>query len=395
MDGNTTTRTLVIDRTAKTTTVNVSSTGYSIVASERYENGLSVWSRNFEGLEFSSGYDGLARPVSSTRPRTGTVTTAYRTGSTFVSSVWGAIDSSGTLGKQVEYFYDSAGRVIETRNHLGKSRRTAYNKRDQVLQEWGSAQYPVSYAYNEYGERIAMRTFRGEPEDFTTASWPLTDHGGDPANPTPSSWLSGDKTTWSFDGPSGLLVSKTTPAADPQLSSDPVAGYPQSTTYGYNSRGQNLSPYECKGIATSYSYDSLTGELLGQTYSDSTPEVNYTYRRSGDLATVQDATGSRTFVYSGSLPHQLDGVQLDGFYGSRVLTRQYDSLKRPSGFMLGSALFSSSDLLQTYAFNSLGRFESVATTSSAQALRTFSYAYNNGGLVSGLGVVSGQFGVTR
>ncbi len=394
VDGNTTTRTLVIDRTAKTTTVNVSSTGYSIVASERYENGLSVWSRNFEGLEFSSGYDGLARPVSSTRPRTGTVTTTYRTGSTFVSSVWGAIDSSGTLGKQVEYFYDSAGRVIETRNHLGKSRRTAYNKRDQVLQEWGSAQYPVSYAYNEYGERIAMRTFRGEPEDFTTASWPLTDHGGDPANPTPSSWLSGDKTTWSFDGPSGLLVSKTTPAADPQLSSDPVAGYPQSTTYGYNSRGQTSIRTSARGIATSYSYDSLTGELLGQTYSDSTPEVNYTYRRSGDLATVQDATGSRTFVYSGSLPHQLDGVQLDGFYGSRVLTRQYDSLKRPSGFMLGSALFSSSDLLQTYAYNSLGRFESVATTSSAQALRTFSYAYNNGGLVSGLGVVSGQFGVT-
>ena len=69
-----------------------------------------------------------------------------------------------------------------------------------------------------------------------------------------------DTTTWAYDAPSGLLVTKTD-----------ALGRAASQTY--NNRGQTAVRTLARGVTTTYGYDNATGELLTQTYSDSTPAV--------------------------------------------------------------------------------------------------------------------------
>ena len=95
-------------------------------------------------------------------------------------------------------------------------------------------------------------------------------------------------------------------------------------------------------LTSTYGYDGNTGELLTQTYNDGaepipTPSVtNGSYTRLGQVVTVTDGTGTRTFNYNASAPWRLDNETLDaGFYASRVLTRLYDgSSEKPISLSL-------------------------------------------------------------
>ena len=53
---------------------------------------------------------------------------------------------------------------------------------------------------------------------------------------------------------------------------------------------------------TTFAYDSATGELTGQSYSDTTPAVTFTYDRLGRNLTTGDVTGTRNFVYDPAKP---------------------------------------------------------------------------------------------
>ena len=63
-------------------------------------------------------------------------------------------------------------------------------------------------------------------------------------------------------------------------------------------------------VKTTYGYSSVTGELLSQTYNDSTPAVTYAYGRTGQVESVQDYTCSgssdlRDLVYDSAKPWRL------------------------------------------------------------------------------------------
>lgn len=359
-DGNTTTRTVSINPSAKTTTISTSTTGVSNPETETYVNGLPVSVTRADGLTYTTGYDSLGRRNTQVDPRTGTTTTHYKSGSLFV---WWIQDPAGNT--VATYGYDSAGRVTTLTNADGKIRYTSYNTLDQIVREWGDTAMPVEYGYNSYGERETMKTYRGG-SGWSGSSWP--------ASPGTA-----DTTTWTFDGPSGLLASKADAAG-------------KSVTYTYNARGQTATRTWARNVTTTYGYDSNTGELLSQDYSDSTPDVTYTYTRAGQLDTVTDVTGTRSFVYNGSNPLRLDALDLPAFYGSRVLTRQYDAIKRPTGFLLGTTVNASADLTQTYSYQAAsGRLDWIDTASSAQTVRRFAYNY----ALTGSSLVSGyQTGVS-
>ena len=114
-----------------------------------------------------------------------------------------------------------------------------------------------------------MRTFR-ENAAWNGMTWPAN--------------VSGDLTTWTYDTASGLVTSKTDAKG-------------KSVNYTYTVDGKLASRTWARGIVTNYTYDSATGKLLKADYSDTTPDITYTYNRSGQIATIQDATGSRTFTY--------------------------------------------------------------------------------------------------
>jgi RHS repeat-associated protein len=152
---------------------------------------------------------------------------------------------------------------------------------------------------------------------------------------------------------------------------------------------------------STYGYDPNTGELVSQSYSDGTPSVGYTYNRQGKMATITDATGTRTLGYDPNHPWRFSTETLSAYFGSDVLTRLYASsgvLGRVNGFQLGSAGGSNSVLEQDYGFTSDGRFSTITSSSNGNEYsRTFQYFYlPNSALVQGL-AVSGDnpFSISR
>jgi RHS repeat-associated protein len=372
VDGHTTVRTVAVDRAGKTTTITTSTDGIANSQTETILNGLSISVTGFDGLTYTTAYDALHRRSSSTAPRTGTTTTHYKTGSTFVDWVKDAANNTVAT-----YSYDNAGRVVAVSDANTKFKRVDYNSLDQVLHQWGDTAYPVAYGYNTLGERTTLSTYRGG-SGWTGTAWPASTTG------------SADTTTWTYDPPSGLLASKADATG-------------KTVSYSYNTRGQTYQRFWARHVGnnasnplltTTYAYDSNTGELTDLTYNDTaepipTPPVHYTYTRAGQLDTVGDTTGTRSFVYNTTDPLQLDAVDLPAFYSSRVLTRQYDGIHRPDGFQLGTVGNLAGDLTQTYTYHATtGRFDHLDSASSAQSSRTFTYGYNSGGLLQSLTVES-------
>jgi RHS repeat-associated protein len=394
VSGNTITRITIVDRAAVTTTIATTSSGLGQTDLQTVIAGLATKVQRFDGLIYQTGYDALHRPNTSTDPRTGTATTYYKPGSTFVWYVKDAV--APTPNTVVTYTYDNAGRVIATTDAAGNVKRVDYNLRNQVVHQWGTGTYAVEYGYDAFGQQVTLRTFRGG-SGWDGSDWPGT--GTNPsANPGTGDW-----TRWVYDAPSGLLKEKYD-AANLSGAGDPIASA-KKVAYTYNARGQILTRTLARGTTTTTTYhyfgDSdvggyLTGELQGMTYADSTPAVSYTYTRAGQMDTVTDGvTGLRTFVYNATNPLQLDALDLGAFYANRVQTRNYDGVHRSAGFSLGTTSALTGDLNQTYTYNTLGRFDHVTTASAIQTTsREFDYTYNTGGLVSGLGIPGSNFAIS-
>jgi RHS repeat-associated protein len=252
----------------------------------------------------------------------------------------------------------------------------AYDHVGREIRTWGTGTYPVEYAFDAYGAKTAMRTFRYALPAFGTSPWPLSDDGSDPQNPNPSSWTSGDKTSWSYDAGSGLLASKTD-----------AAGH--AVTYAYTSAGKLYTRAWSRGVTTTYSYDANTGEQTGIAYSDSTPGVTYTFDRLGHGSTVvQTYSGySLTTALQYTVPGKLSQETFDSaYFGGRQLSYQFDTttagaLGRTTGFELGTSGSPAEDQGITFGFDTYGRFSSEAVASGP----AFTYGYaSNSNLLSGI-----------
>ena len=220
-----------------------------------------------------------------------------------------------------------------------------------------------------------MSTFRGG-SNWDGTTWPASP--GD-----------ADTTEWVYDEPSGLLIAKK----------DPLG---RIVTQTYNVRGQTATRTLAREVSAAYAYSSTTGELTGIDYSDSTPDVTYTYTRTGQLDSVTgDASGAHDFIYDSTKPWRLSAEALDTFYGSKVMTRLYENtgmVGRIDGFQLGSTAGSNSDLENNFGYTADGRFETILSGINSNATtRTFRYGYlSNSRLVQSLSIDgSHPFTVTR
>jgi len=244
-------------------------------------------------------------------------------------------------------------------NPRGVTGYTVYNALGQVLQQWGASN-PVQFQYDlVYGDQVEMDTYQaGQTSGGTDWSGPTW-----PSGETPSS-----ATTWTHDPGTGLVKVKTDPAG-------------HTTNFTYNPLGQVASRTDARGLVTNYSYNTnTTSELQSVTYNDSgtTPKLSYTYDRNGHLYTVSDATGTRTFTYTGL---QLFSLSLPAsFYpGTAVtLSPQYDTTLpgRAGGFSLSGTGIGG--VSQTWAYNSQGLINSVTSVdgmTGSQQTNVFTYNY--------------------
>ena len=353
-EGNVTTQRVEVNRSARTAVATITQSGVSGSRVENTVNGLSVSVTNFDGLTTTRGYDSFLRPSTVGDSRGHTTTTAFVAGTTLVHTLTNAAGNTSVTT------YDAMGRVntqCDPKNHYT---RFSYNARGQINRQWGDGAIPVEYGYDSTsGARTTMSTFRGGT-DWAGTTWP-------------SSPGTADTTTWAYDGPSGSLVSKT---------DAPTTNHPNGSTVtqSYNQRGQTATRTLARGVVTTYGYDNATGELLSQSYSDTTPGVTYTYGRTGQVETISDFTGTRDLVYDASKPWRLVAEVEAGFYGSRAITRLYDAsgiIGRVRGFQVGAAVGSASDLEQAFGFTTVGRLETIATSRLGESgtLRRFRYGY--------------------
>ena len=328
--GNTVVTTTSIDRAARTVTVESLSPGSAVAEQRVTVNGLVVSIRSRSNLTTTYGYDGLRRRVSATNPRTGTSTVTY--------DAQGRVSSeTDAAGGTTSYGYDAAGRLAWRRDALNKYARYAYNPRGQQVRAWGDTEYPVEYGYDQYGQRVAMTTFRAGAS-WDGEAWP---------NPAPQ----GDTTTWNYDEATGLLLSKAYAGGHGPAYAYTADGKLASRTWARKDGQGN-------DLATNYSYN-LFGELIGIDYSDTTPDVTYAYNRAGKLSQVTDVVGTRTFTYNNTLDEVSETIT--GLY-SKTLTRT-----NTSSVFKGKRQGLSVDNVShyTYGYDAYGRMDRITIPSGS------------------------------
>ncbi len=382
VNGNVTVETIDLDRNSRTSVKTTSRTGISGANVEITENGFPVRSRDFDGLWTSVGYDSLHRPSATTDSRGNVSTTAYIPGTSLKAWIKDATNQT-----VASFGYDSSGRVIWQADALGHLTRTAYNLRGQVYRQWGGGTYPVEYGYDStYGDRVNLSTFRGGT-GWDGSTWP-------------SSPGTADATTFAFDGPSGLMASKT----DAQN---------RASLYTYNNQAQlatrewarlvSSGPNSGQRVKTTYTYDTATGEQTAITYNDgSTPGLNYSYNRLGLSTSITDDTGSRQMDYNLATGALSSETLNSTFYGGRKLTVKRDqtntgTLGRITGYQLGTASSPALDQDVGYGYENLARFTTLTTGfANNSSTRTFRYGYEpDSQLLKTLSVDGSPFLVSR
>jgi len=365
--GNSTYQSTTVDRANKILVNDILRPDSSTWGHQVTYNGLLVSSRDTTNITTTYGYDALGRPVTSVDPRTGTTTTAYVTGT---SQVYTVTDPASIV--QATYTYDSAGRVSSVKDALNKYTYTSYTSRGEVYRQWGDATYPVEYAYDNWGRRTTMNTYRGG-SGWTGANWPSSTDAG-----------TADVTKWNFHEPTGLLSSKVSAYGTADA---------KTVSYTYTQAGQIDVRTWARGVTTDYGYSSTTGELLTVDYSDSTPDLTYTYNRLGNQATVTDVTGTRTLNYNlaGTLELQNE-VLPSGYYGDRRITRGYSTttgtVGRYNRLAVGSAASPYGEYDQSYGYDTYGRLNGT--------LGTYTYSYlGNSNLLSGIAHTTSGWSQTR
>ena len=288
--GNITETRVSVNRSGKTVTTEIVSPDSTVPAQTIAVNELKTSERSKTNLTTTYTYDALGRLTGVTDPRTGTFTISYYTVGT--GKIGKRHIVTNAAGNTTTYDYDSTtGRKISECNALGKFSRFAYNSYGQVTKVWGESEYPLEFAYDQMGRKIAQTTYRNTAVSFAGTTFPS---------------VTGDVTAWTYDESSGLVTSKKDAKG-------------KSVSYTYSPDGKLLTRTWARGITTTYSYDAATGELLKADYSDATQDIERTYNRMGNLASVSDAAGARTFTYDENF--NLTGETL----GDRTLVYTYSA----------------------------------------------------------------------
>ena len=120
--------------------------------------------------------------------------------------------------------------------------------------------YPVEYTYDPQGRMRTMKTWQNFAGNSGTAT-----------------------TRWNYDLYRGWQKSKDYP--DAGTGQPPAQEGTGGPVYTHTPAGRLATRLWKRGVTTTYSY-SNGGDLQATDYSDSTPDVSYTYDRRGRRATA-------------------------------------------------------------------------------------------------------------
>ncbi len=158
-----------------------------------------------------------------------------------------------------------------------------------------------------------------------------------------------DLTQWQYDLATGLVTNK-------------VYADGKGTSYTYTSDGKLARRTWARGVATDYGY-TVAGELETVNYSDATPDVGYAYDRLGrTVEAITAGVSTNTYSYDVATLARSGETRRTSFSQPETLVRQQDVLGRPAGMTMGG------DYAVGYGYDDYGRFGSVASTNTANAV---------------------------
>ena len=265
--------------------------GASNIISSRSRRGTEIEAVSLSAVTNATVYDALGRVARTVDGRGNATATEYDAFGRRVATV-------DPPGNRTAYAYDRFGNLASATDPLGQVTTYAYDLRGRKIYE-GGATYPVRFAYDVFGNRTAMATYRDEAK------------GPD----------SGDVTMWLYDDASGLVTNK-------------VYADGRGSKYGYGANGRLEKRTWARGVETSYLYDGW-GNLTNTAYSDGTPSVSAAYDAMGRQVEVRDAAGVTTFAYDafGAVTNET----VVGVAGTNVLERHHDAFGRDAGYALNGA----------------------------------------------------------
>ena len=230
-------------------------------------------------------------------------------------------------------FYDFMGRLIENYDSLGNSSLYEYNQAGQLIEVLGTAQYRQVFTY-EYDKLISRTTYNAAGTSLTR---------------------------YEYDG-------------DNIIQREYANG--SILSYEYNNLGQLVEFVNANGISSYYEYN-LLGQLVDESYSDDTIGIQWTYNRLGEISSITDASGTRTYNAQGDVEYTqglLAGVNID---------QHYNDLEQFTGYTLVvgdnfSSEFSvnSTDEIITYNFSGEELSLSIDGNSRELSHENFNISYN-------------------
>jgi RHS repeat-associated protein len=324
-----------------TSSTTITALGPTIIAVNA--NGLDVSSTSAQNLTVTQTYDSLRRLNTTTDPRIGSTTYAYVSGSNLAQTVTGPDSRVSTLG------YDSAGRVNSKKDDAGKYAYFKYDDAGNLTYQWGDTVNPISYEYNDSNQRTKMHTYRSGT--WTGATFPSGFSG------------TGDVTTWTYKA--GLLDKKTDNSN-------------AATSYEYNELGQITKRTDARNWETTYGYfDSTDNRLQSVVYpsGSGTTNLGYTYTRSGQVKTVSDASGTRTFAYydSGTNANGVTTANPDGVSDDTDLLNKSGRLKSET---LDSSWYSGHTLTYTYNYGASNKANGSLSALSLNTATAYGVTYD-------------------
>ncbi|PTY04248.1 hypothetical protein DB347_20335 [Opitutaceae bacterium EW11] len=344
-DGNVRETTVSYDRTCGSRTISTTVTGSNCTLQEVYLGAFLVKSVNAQGQSFLRTYDGIGRLEAVSDPRIGTTSYDYYPGTALPSTI------TATDGKVTSFSYDADGHTVVS-TFAGKSARYSYDAAGNVSCQWGDTVNPARFEYNDAGQRTKLHTYRSGTWSGTTV---------------PDGFAgAGDTTTWEYEDKSGLLKSKT----------DAKSG---GISYTYDTMDRVRTRTDARNITTTYEYDAR-GRLGTVSYSDGTTGVSYTYRRTGQLLSVTDCVGTRTFAYNenpnGTAEQgngRLSSETLPATLGSHVITYGYQHgvSGRANGVPQTLRLDTGTRYNVTYGYDETLRLNRVGYGSLSDAIYTY------------------------
>ena len=262
--------------------------------------------------------------------------------------------TQGTTTYATYYTYNELGLLVETLLPDNTVQKFAYDDLGRINKKWGSQEYPVEIEYDSQG-RIKERTTWKEFDVATGLG------------------ISGEATTsYVYDDSRNFLLSET----------DALG---RSVNFTYHPSGRLKTRTTHRGITATYAYNAA-GDVERMEYSDSTPDVVYTYDRLGRPDTVIGGTlqnGEITaenqlyaydYTYTSTFDPDAETMTVDGV--TRTLRNNYQTAAegvqgRYAGYDFGTP--SNYIINKTLGYDTAGRISQINSS-----LGNFEYGYEEG-----------------